>query len=400
MNATASEVRQSGRDRALARQRSGVKPAQVQAFLEGIVGEDFHAKRVMSLADGVIGVLHAATLGIHAIGRGLAAARNLEPKHAIKQVDRLLSNSGISVARLLKLWIPFVVGVRQEIVVALDWTEFDADDQSVIALYLVSRHGRATPLAWKSVRKSKLKNNRAKCERSVIEILHDALPTAVKVTVLADRGFGDIKFYRYLEDLGWGYVIRFRENINVTHDGVKKPANAWLHATGRARKLAFALVTDDEHLASSVVVTHAKKMKNAWCLASNLEDASAAQIVKLYGRRFTIEETFRDTKDIHFGMGLSATHIKSTARRERILFLGAVAHALLTLLGESGERAGLARKLQANTAKKRTLSLYRQGCYWYQAIPAMDDQRLGLLMSHFDQVLREQRLFVDIFGTI
>src|SRR5690606_16395846 len=113
---------------------------------------------------------------------------------------------------------------------------------------------------------------------------------------------------------------------------------------------------DDQHLVSSVVVTHAKKMKDAWCLASNL-DAPAVKIVKLYGRRFTIEETFRDTKDIHFGMGLSATHIKSPARRERILFLGALAHVLLTLLGEAGERAGYERMLKANTSKKRALSL-------------------------------------------
>jgi Protein of unknown function (DUF1524) len=32
--------------------------------------------------------------------------------------------------------------------------------------------------------------------------------------------------------------------------------------------------------------------------------------VKLYGKRFTIEETFRDENDIHFGLGLSATHIR------------------------------------------------------------------------------------------
>jgi hypothetical protein len=133
--------------------------------------------------------------------------------------------------------------------------------------------------------------------------------------------------------------------------------------------------------------------RRSQCLDSNLQDAPAGKIVQLYGRRFTIEETFRDTKDIHFGMGLSATHIKSSARRERILFLGAMAHALLTLLGEAGERAGLDRKLKANTVKKRTLSLYSQGCYWYQAIPAMDDQRLALLMNHFGQVVSEQRLF-------
>src|SRR5690606_17060751 len=219
------------------------------------------------------------------------------------------------------------------------------------------------------------------------------LPTDVKITLLADRGFGDINFYRYLEELGWGYVIRFREGINVTYNSEKKPAKDWLHASGRARKLAYASVTDDGHLVSSVVVTRSKKMKDAWCLASNLEDASATQIVRLYGRRFTIEETFRDTKDIHFGMGLSATHIKSLARRERILFLGALAHVLLTLLGEAGERAGYERMLKANTSKKRALSLYSQGCYWYQAIPAMDDQRLASLMRHFDQVVREQSLF-------
>src|SRR5690606_8346482 len=97
MSRQAADTRK--RDSARVREGSRVKPREVHAFLEAIVGQDFHAKRVLSLADGVVGVLHAATLGIHAIGRGLAAARNLEPKHAIKQVDRLLSNSGISLDR-------------------------------------------------------------------------------------------------------------------------------------------------------------------------------------------------------------------------------------------------------------------------------------------------------------
>jgi hypothetical protein len=48
--------------------------------------------RVLSLANGVVGVMRAASLGIHAIGPGLADAQDLDPKHAIKQVDRLLSN--------------------------------------------------------------------------------------------------------------------------------------------------------------------------------------------------------------------------------------------------------------------------------------------------------------------
>jgi hypothetical protein len=62
-----------------------------------------------------------------------------------------------------------------------------------------------------------------------------------------------------------------------------------------------------------VVVARAKKMREAWHLATNLDKETASTIVKMYGRRFTIEETFRDQKDLRFGMGLRATHIRSAA---------------------------------------------------------------------------------------
>ncbi len=72
-------------------------------------------------------------------------------KHAIKQVDRLLSNSGIDVDDFLKRWVPHAVGQRPNIVVAMDWTDFDADNQATIMLSLVSSHGRSTPLVWFTV---------------------------------------------------------------------------------------------------------------------------------------------------------------------------------------------------------------------------------------------------------
>jgi len=48
---------------------------------------------------------------------------------------------------LVNAWVSFVVGIRTEIVVALDWTEFDNDEQK-LAAFLVTDHGRATPLIW------------------------------------------------------------------------------------------------------------------------------------------------------------------------------------------------------------------------------------------------------------
>ncbi|HEU4410419.1 MAG TPA: hypothetical protein VFS43_34510 [Polyangiaceae bacterium] len=54
--------------------------------------------------------------------------------------------------------------------------------------------------------------------------------------------------------------------------------------------------------------------------------------------RWALEETFRNPKDIHFGLGPSATHVGSCDRRGRLLLLAAIAHALLTLLGAAEAR--------------------------------------------------------------
>src|SRR5262245_16490805 len=94
----------------------------IHDVLSGVLEQDLHAKRVNSLCDATFGVLHSGSLAICAIGQGLAAARSLKIKHAIKQVDRLLSNSAIVVDDILVRWVPFVIGARDAIVVAMDWT--------------------------------------------------------------------------------------------------------------------------------------------------------------------------------------------------------------------------------------------------------------------------------------
>ena len=99
----------------------------VRAFLDSILDEDIHTKRVDSLANATLGVMTGASLGVAIIGKSLAQARGLLPKHAIKQVDRLLSNSKLEAWDIFASWVPEMVGSRTDIVVAMDWTDFDAD---------------------------------------------------------------------------------------------------------------------------------------------------------------------------------------------------------------------------------------------------------------------------------
>jgi hypothetical protein len=171
----------------------------VHEFLSHVFAEDLHAKRVQSLANGALGVMTAAALAVSLIGQALAEARAILPKSGIKQVDRLLSNASIVPWNLFSAWVREVVGERREIVVAMDWTDFDADNQSTLALHLVTNHGRATPLLWLTVDKDELKNQRNDFEDAYLNRLNQVLPEGVTVTILADRGFGDAKLFKFLD---------------------------------------------------------------------------------------------------------------------------------------------------------------------------------------------------------
>jgi hypothetical protein len=405
MNTSAAEQVASDRlhsERARAKlARVGLSSGSIQRFLEEVIGEDLHVKTILSLANATLGVLHAASLCIHVIGRAYGWATDGDGKHGVKQVDRLLSNGNVSPWALAKSWIEMLVGPREEVLVALDWTDFDKDDHTTLVASLITRHGRSTPLLWKTVKKSTLAGCRNAYEDELLEHLRDSLPEGVSVTILADRGFGDQARYRKITDLGMHYVIRFREAIVVTDQwGNSKPASEWLAANGRAKMHKDMAVTTDCYIVPAVVLVHDKRMNDAWCLATSRKDKTAADIVKWYGKRFTIEETFRDTKNGHLGMGLSATHIRNEARRDRLIFIAAIAHMLMTLLGAAGEKCGLDRTLKSNTSAKRQLSLYNQGLHWYMAIPRMREERLRLLIEAYGEVLKEHALMRDLLGVL
>ena len=375
---------------------------RITKLVSTIFADDLHAKRVASLAGATVGVLEGAALGIHAIGNALAVAEGLDSKHAVKQVDRLLSNSGVPVWDLFASWVPFVVGDRVEIVTALDWTDFDADDQSTIVLSMITSHGRATPLLWKTVTKSELKGWRNEHEDVLLERFREVLPERANATVLADRGFGDQALYELLKDqLGFDFIVRFRGVVKVTSaGGERKSAKEWTPASGRPLLLRGARVTKAGRELGAVVCVKAKGMKEAWHLATSHGNKPAAEIVALYGKRFTIEETFRDQKNLRFGMGLSDTRIGDPARRDRLLLVSALAIALLTILGAAGEALGFDKWLKANTVKHRTISLVRQGLMHYAALPKMKLERLEPLMAKFGEMLRAHRVFRDVFGLI
>ena len=378
-----------------------IDEGRVHAWLTELFEDDLHARRVLAMTHVTLGVIHAASLGIHAIGRGLADARGTLSKHAVKQVDRFLSNEGISVSQLAAQWVPYVLGERSEALVSLDWTEFAKDGQTTLVASLITTHGRATPLLWHTADKTELKGSRSAIEDALLARLREVIPPDVRVTVLADRGFADRKLFEHLASSGFGYVVRLPEKTQVRdREGKAQRAGFWVPASGRTLMLKSATVTEHEQPVAAFVCVKKARMKEPWCLVTSEAALTGAQVVNLYARRFTIEESFRDVKDIKFGLGLSATHIKSPARRDRLLLVSALAMALLTLLGAAGEAIGIDKYWKVNTSKKRQHSLFRQGCNYYSALPNMRPQFAEPLMSKFGELVRGQAVFREALGLI
>jgi len=382
--------------------RKPLSPIKVEKFVASLFADDLHAKRVQALATATSGVLRSAALGIHAIGRSVAAIRGTLDKHGVKQVDRLLGNMGIVVWDLFALWVPYVIAERREVFVNMDWTEFDADDHSMLVLSVQTTHGRSTPLLWKTVVKSKLRDKRNDHEDEVLVRLREVMPEGVKVTVVADRGFSDHKLYDFLKDeLGFEYVIRFRSVVYVTsRTGEKRKAREWLGKGGRMRVLRKASVTARHCPVATVVCLQDKAMKDAWCIVASDPKATGRQLTRHYGKRFSCEEMFRDVKDLRYGMGMSWNRIGDPGRRDRMFLLAALAHGLLTLLGEAGERTGLDRYLKANTRKTRVLSLFRQGLRWYDLLPTMREEHARMIMTSFASVIAEHAVYRETFGAL
>jgi hypothetical protein len=127
----------------------------------------------------------------------------------------------------------------------------------------------------------------------VVSRLHEILPADVDVMVLADRGVGDQKLFAWLDTIGWGFIIRHRQNIAVACDGESKHAGEWVPPSGHARMLRDVGITHGKD-ASRLGGSQALEGHEGGVVPTRDEPAElgAATVIERYSRRFTIERRF------------------------------------------------------------------------------------------------------------
>ena len=82
----------------------------------------------------------------------------------------------------------------------------------------------------------------------------------MEVILLADRGFVDQKFFRFLEEtLQFKYIIRIKSNTTIIHKEIKNKASQWLKKDVKIVQLKQAYLTLEQYPISKVPLILNKK---------------------------------------------------------------------------------------------------------------------------------------------
>jgi hypothetical protein len=319
---------------------------------------------------------------------GRYSDRHTTQKHRIKAVDRLLGNPRLqrALTSLYRAMAHILLRKAKICVIAVDWTQIDAKHKALTGGLPIG--GRIIPLL-NHVHACRHQPTLA-MHRRFLKALHDVLPAGCLPILVTDAGFQGT-WVAEVCARGWHYIARLRHRTCVRKPGETswqpnkalhkqarmKPRDLGLWDVGRdrakqrytarlvlARKLPRGRHRKGrrgQRLRGGVTSRMTQRQREPWLLATNL-DWGQDLIIATYSQRMQIEETFRDFKGSVFGFSLDATRSRDTARLEVLLLIGTLAFTAIVLVGLAAEHRGIHRELQANTERRRVLSVFAVGC--------------------------------------
>lgn len=323
-----------------------------------------------TLATLVAAALAAPRLTLAGLGR--QAPGHTCVKHRIKRVWRFITNERVEPLDVMKAVINRLVRRHvkklkgRPLLVSLDWTKVR---QMHVLMAAVVIKGRAIPLCWGSYRDRTLGKSQNALEEGLLLALKDMLGQQVKVIILADRGFGRTELGRFCQRVGFNYIIRIKDKVHVKFNGQSVRLDRYPVHRGVCELHKNILYRQHDPVKQHVVIRWKKnlprKRDQPWYLMTNVEldcrsTQAARRISDLYGRRFDIEELFRDAKSHQFGYALGQTRITRPDRFDRLILVMVLAYLLLIGLGLWARR-NLPPRLWASNNRRDECSAFTIG---------------------------------------
>ena len=225
------------------------------------------------------------------------------------------------------------------------------------------QHGcRAIPLAWVVVPGKGLTT--MKRLKRMLERVKRLLQARVeRVVFLADRGFRDCAWAQLCLKLGWNYAIRVACNTYITFaDGRTDRIDAFV-PPGCNRYFQNIWLTQDNKLLTNLSVTWTTDKNGQPEMVAVISNQIACRVrLREYGRRMSIEQSFRDDKSGGFNM--EHIQLQHADRIERLLLAMAIATLWCHELGEHVLQQGESARRQIDPGPTRELSLFQLGLRW------------------------------------
>jgi len=260
----------------------------IRRFVFRVLGDVLRKSQVKTLAALVPGLIRSQQLGIAAIGRCLGG--DAKPKNGIKRVFRFTSNEGVDVTATARAMIAMLCQPGNVIGIAMDWTKIG--DFQVLTSAVVTKH-RAIPVHWTVI--DELETRMKDAELDHIATLRELVPRENGPVILADRGFDDVAFLREL-GADFQLVVRSANSTCVRLQAENDFQRLSQISIERNRVYDFGQIDfrKDDPLQIRLVIVHDSQQADPWILLTNIEGGPPRDIVRWYGRRFEIEEAFRD----------------------------------------------------------------------------------------------------------
>lgn len=342
------------------------------------------ARLIRTLLDATESVLDGATLSLTSIGRVSGARNQQVEKHTIKRIDRLLGNPAVYNQKARFYQIVAHHFAQEKPLISVDWSTVYNYNFVLLRASLAIK-GRAVTIYEEVHPEGKMNNHQVHCH--FLKNLSKILPKSTQPILCSDAGF-KVPWFKEIEKLGWFWLARTRGTVKCHQNdnlGWQYVHTRHQQATGKAKELTNFKLSKSHQLSCRAVINakpvkkgrknlnrkgqstldrmnkvYAKSAKEPWILVSNLpsSDYPAHQLVNFYSRRMTIEESFRDTKDEYYGLGIMRSRTRSCQRLEIILLIAMLAQLALYVIGKAGELKGYHRYFQANTVENRRVLSY------------------------------------------
>lgn len=357
----------------------------VHTFIQKTFKDVIHKKRLNSIIELVQTVIQSKELSLSKLGRAIEG--RAQEKSQIYKVNSFLSNKYYqeNSAVFYQGVINKVIGSSQRPWLIVDWSKIPNIDYYVLRAARVAE-GRAITI-YEEIHPKEKEGNRH-VHNEFLRRLQAMLPCHCRPIMITDAGFKNPWFKAVLK-LGWDYIGRVRGKTKYKDGQVYKTLNhLGKVARQTPRYVGEKILSKKNPLETNFYLykhklvgrkkytrngqvsqhkdskAHSKGYREPWILVSSLKGYNFAErSVKIYKKRMTIEEGFRDMKSSRYGFSMEDN---KTLKPERLIvwfLLATLASLIAWLTGYVGEAKGIHLQFQANTVKsRRVLSFFYLGC--------------------------------------